>query len=73
MSAVREVCGQLSEWQRQRHAGITIPSVRFLFGLSAVSTGLDQIERGKVDDGAKCARHGLEFLRKAADEAGESR
>lgn len=36
---------------------------RLLLGLSAVSTGLDEIERGHVEGGAKCARHGLDYLR----------
>lgn len=40
-----------------------VSRTRILLGLSAVATGLKQIECGQVADGMSVARHGLEFLR----------
>lgn len=48
----------------QRPASITIDRTRLMFGLSAVSVGLDCIECGKVETGKAVARHGEEFLRR---------
>lgn len=41
----------------------TVSTTRMLLGLSAVSTGLDQIERGQVEEGKNTARLGLDFMR----------
>lgn len=56
----------VAEWQRQNRAAGTVHGsmTRFLLGLSAIGTGLQLIERGKIDAGVKCARQGLAFLRK---------
>lgn len=39
-----------------------ITTARLLLGLSAIKTGLDQIERGQVDAGKRVAQYGVEFL-----------
>lgn len=44
----------VAAYQRQRTG--------LLLGLSAIATGLEQVERGQVKAGTACARHGLEFL-----------
>jgi hypothetical protein len=40
-----------------------------MFGLSAIGTGLDQIDQGKIASGRAGVRAGYEFLRGLADEA----
>lgn len=46
----------VAAYQRQR--------TRIQLGLSAIAMGLDQIDAGKVQDGAARTREGFEFLRK---------
>lgn len=62
MNPTREALADVRAYQARR-ATMTVETTSFLIDLSGVSTGLEQIERGKVDSGAKVARHGLEFLR----------
>lgn len=60
-----QALASVGEWQRQnRAAGAVHGSMtRLLLGLSAIDTGLALVAIGKVDNGVKCARAGLEFLR----------
>lgn len=41
---------------RLKHLHVTL-------ALSAINTGLDQIQRGRVEEGERVARHGLDYLR----------
>lgn len=45
----------VGEYLRLRRLHVTM-------GLSAISTGLDQISRGRNEEGLRVARHGLEYL-----------
>lgn len=67
LTPLSEACAEVRAWQQRR--ALTVPAVSYMLGLSAISTGLDQIARGNVASGERVARHGLEFLRQVADEA----
>lgn len=38
-------------------------------GLSGIATGLDQISRGRTEEGLRVANHGLDYLRNRIAEA----
>lgn len=59
-----QALASMAAWQRQNRTGVHGSMTRLLLGLSAVGTGLQQIEHGKVESGVTCARAGLEFLRR---------
>lgn len=63
-----QALAEVAEYQRRKHIPISAAPhasmTRLLLGLSAIGTGLQNIERGKTEDGLACIRHGYEFLRK---------
>lgn len=63
MTATDEALADVRAWQVRRS------NTRLMLGLSAISTGLDQIESGKIEDGKASVRVGLDFLRVMLGEA----
>lgn len=63
---VDQALAAVATWQRQQRAAGAVHGsmTRLLLGLSAIDTGLALVDVGRVDSGVKCARAGLEFLRK---------
>lgn len=61
-----QALASVAEWQRQNRAAGAVhgTTTRLLLGLSAIGTGLQLIERGRIASGVKCAQAGLEFVRK---------
>lgn len=59
---VDQALASVREYIRIRRLSLTL-------GLSAIATGLDQISRGRSEEGLRVARHGLEYLRDRIGEA----
>lgn len=53
----------MADVRRYMAGRVTLDRTKLLLGLSAVSTGLDQVKRGETEAGHAVAAHGLEFLR----------
>jgi hypothetical protein len=48
---------------------VSLDPLRLTLALSAINTGLSNVERGRVELGAKGIREGVEFLRSKIKEA----
>lgn len=60
---VRWLCDKHHKQHHRKISTVNLNATQVMLGLSAISTGLEQIERGKVGEGYAIARHGLDYLR----------